>query len=599
VANDPEDPEVLSSVAASISDGALIEWEKVARQVKQGDDSVLDELRVLEQIAKFHQSAQQGGTPVADSEPADPARWAHFIVLGPIGRGSFGNVYRAHDTKLQCDIALKLMRDGSDSPANVSRVLKEARLLARVRHPNVVTVYGADRVDGRVGLWMELVRGTTLEDLLQRQGTFGAREASVIGLDMCRAVAAVHREGLIHGDIKAHNVMREEGGRNVLMDFGAGKDLDLDFLRAYIGGADDFAGTPLYLAPEVFTGSARTKATDVYSLGVLLFRLATKRYPVEGETRADVDAAHQRHTRTHLRDVRPDLPDEFVTIVERALDPDPGKRFETAGAFEIALARFLGASPEAVPRPIEPRLRRFGERHEVAMFATAFAAVVAIIVIGAPVYWLATRTPAAPPPTTAATTPSPAAASGTTAYTIDAGLYRVSDTGEVKLRPGDRVTPGDQLALQIQVSKPTHIYVVNEDDKGESYLLFPLPNQSVANPIPAGRIVRLPAAGADEPLYWKVTSAGGREHFLIFATPEPLPAFDRMFASLPRPQVDAPVQASPLPADAVGVLRGVGGLSAPRASASRLTDQFATPLPQTAETADGVWVRQITLENPR
>ena len=593
MANDPDDPEVLSSVAASISDGALIEWEKVARQVKQGDDSVLDELRVLEQIAKFHQSAQQGGAldaVAAENEAPDPKGWAHFLILGRIGRGSFGNVYRAHDTKLQCDIALKLMRDGSDSPANLSRVLKEARLLARVRHPNVVTVYGADQVDGRVGLWMELVRGTTLEDLLQRQGTFGAREASVIGLDMCRAVAAVHREGLIHGDIKAHNVMREEGGRNVLMDFGTGKDLDLDFLRAYMGGADDFAGTPLYLPPEVFTGSARTKTADVYSLGVLLFRLVTKRYPVEGETRADVEAAHQRHTRTHLRDVRPDLPDEFVTIVERALDQDPNRRFQTAGAFERALAGFLGASAEnsnedAAPRPV---------------LATALAAVVAGIMIGAPVYyWLTTRTPVPTEAPAAATAPSPATASGTAAYTIDAGLYRVSDTGDVKLRPGDRVTPGDQLALQIQVSKPTHIYVVNEDDKGESYLLFPLPNQSVANPIPAGRTVRLPAAGANAPLYWKVTSAGGREHFLIFAMPEPLPAFDRMFASLPRPQLDAPVLASPLPADAVGVLRGVGGLSAPARTGGRLTDQFATPLSQTAESADGVWVRQITLENPR
>src|SRR6185503_6963433 len=147
---------------------------------------------------------------------------------------------------------------------------------------------------GRVGLWMELVRGTTLEDLLQRQGTFSGPEASFVGRDMCGAVAAVHRAGLLHGDIKAHNVMREEGGRNVLMDFGAGKDLDMDFLHAYVGGADDFAGTPLYLAPEVFTGSRRTQATDIYSLGVLLFHLVTNRYPVEGDTRAAVEDAHRR-----------------------------------------------------------------------------------------------------------------------------------------------------------------------------------------------------------------------------------------------------------------------------------------------------------------
>ena len=195
------DSNVLDSVASSISDGGLIEWEQVAQQVAGDDDVVLEELRLLEKIAKFHQDAQENPsnetTVVPDDERgSDPRTWAHFLILGRIGGGSFGDVYRAHDTKLQCDIALKLMRHDGDSHANVSRVLKEARLLARVRHANVVTVYGADQVEGRVGLWMELVRGTTLEDLLKRQGMFGAREASLIGLDLCRAVAAVHRAGL-------------------------------------------------------------------------------------------------------------------------------------------------------------------------------------------------------------------------------------------------------------------------------------------------------------------------------------------------------------------------------------------------------------------
>jgi hypothetical protein len=184
-------------------------------------------------------------------------------------------------------------------------------------------------------------------------------------------------------------------------------------------------------------------------------------------------------------------------------------------------------------------------------------------------------------------------------YSIDAGLFRVSAAGESKLRPGDRVAPGDRLALQVQVSQPAHLYVVNEDDKGESYLLFPLPDQEVTNPIPAGRSVRLPAGGST-PLYWTVTSAGGREHFLIFATPEPLPAFERMFASLPHPQLNAPILASRLSTDAIGVLRGVGGLTAsPRPTGNKLAEQFTTPLTPTAETASGLWVRQITLENPR
>jgi len=334
---------LLSSIAASISDGAPIEWEQVSQQVAGDGESVLDELRLLERIANLRQGAQAG----------DPRTWAHFLILGRLGGGSYGDVYRAHDTKLQCEVALKLMRHDGDSPANVFRVLKEARHLARVRHANVVAVHGADQVDGRVGLWMELVRGTTLEDLLQQQGTFGAREASLVGVDVCRAMAAVHRAGLLHGDIKAHNVMREDGGRIVLMDFGAGKDLDQEALQMHVGWSEDFAGTPLYLAPEVFAGSPRTKAVDAYSLGVLLFHLATNRYPVEGPTRAAIEDAHRRHERTHLRDVRPDLPDEFVNMVERAVDPDPRARYHSAGAFEIALARVLGTP--AANAAMEPR----------------------------------------------------------------------------------------------------------------------------------------------------------------------------------------------------------------------------------------------------
>ena len=576
------DPDVLDSVAASISDGGLIRWEQVAEQVGDGDDTVLDQLRVLERIAKFHQDVHEKFSDAPDAAKGEPRTWAHFLVLGRLGRGSFGEVYRAHDTKLQCDIALKLMRHEGDSPANISRVLKEARLLARVRHANVVTVYGADHIDGRVGMWMELVRGTTLEDLLEAQGLFSAREATLIGLDLCRAVAAVHRAGLLHGDIKAHNVMREDGGRTVLMDFGAGNDLDNEVRRS--SGSPDFAGTPLYLAPEVFAGAARTKLADVYSLGVLLFHLVTNRYPVEGDTRLAVTNAHRNGIRTHLRDLRPDLPEEFVNLIERSLDPDPGSRFQSAGAFEVALAKFIGATPEN------------DGKEQNRFIPMALAAVIAGIVVGAPVYWMATRA-GFPPPTSVvpAARQQPGAASS---YSIDAGLYRVSASGESKLRPGDRVAPGDRLSMHIQVSQPAHVYVVNEDDKGESYLLFPLPNQDVSNPIPSGQSVRLPAGG-NAPLYWTVTSAGGREHFLVFATPEPLPAFEKMFASLPHPQLNAPVLASPLSADAVGVLRGVGGLTAsPRATGNKLAEQFTTPLPQTAETVNGLWVRQITLDNP-
>ena len=388
----PEGSDVLSSVAGSIIDSTPVPWEEVAGQIAGDDDTVvLEELRLLERIARFHQQAQSGDAaqPATSATAAlgenDPRRWAHFLILGRIGGGAFGDVYRAHDTKLQCDVALKLMRVPTDSRVSPSRVLKEARHLARVQHTNVVRVFGADHIDGHVGLWMELVRGTTLEDLLRHHGMFGAHEAALVGLDLCRAVAAVHRAGLLHGDIKAHNVMREEGGRNVLMDFGAGKDLDADHLRAQLGGqdagsVDDFAGTPMYLAPEVFAGASRAATTDVYSLGVLLFHLVTNRYPVEGQTRGDLEEAHRKGVRMHLRDLRPELPEGFITLVERALDRDPGERFQSAGAFESALARFLGAPAENDP-PVQRWMLTIRAAIAAILFATA----------GLPVYWWASH----------------------------------------------------------------------------------------------------------------------------------------------------------------------------------------------------------------
>jgi hypothetical protein len=170
---------------------------------------------------------------------------------------------------------------------------------------------------------------------------------------------------------------------------------------------------------------------------------------------------------------------------------------------------------------------------------------------------------------------------------------------ETLLKPGERVAPGDRLFLQVRSSVPAHVYVVNEDEAGQSFLLFPLPGQTPANPLAPGERHRLPGTQNGQRYFWRVSSPGGREHFLIFATPERSEAFERMFASLPRPRLDQPVQMS---ADQLLVLRAVGGLTAAPVAVDRqlrLNPEFDAPLTGTEETAHGVWVRQITLENPR
>jgi tetratricopeptide (TPR) repeat protein len=273
-----------------------------------------------------------------------------------VGQGGFGEVYRAWDPHLQREVALKLLLPGAvGGEAEYEAMLREARALASVRHPNIVPVHGIDRHDGRVGFWTDFVRGKTLSVLVGEQGTFGAREAALIGLDVARALSAVHRAGLLHRDIKAENVMREEGGRILLMDFG---------LSALEQRQTNIAGTPNYMAPELFEGGKGTVATDIYAMGVLLYFLVAGDYPLHLGGMNAREALESFPKRRPLMDLRPDLPESLLRTVGTAMDADPAKRFQSAGQLANALAESLGThAPVEVsvtstaPRGVKPGVR--------------------------------------------------------------------------------------------------------------------------------------------------------------------------------------------------------------------------------------------------
>ena len=296
------------------------------------------------------------------------ATWGSFHILALVGRGSFGEVYQAWDPSLQREIALKILLPQTldDTDVAYDQMLREARAMASVRHAHIVPIYGVDHHDGRVGFWTDFVRGKTLAAVVAEQGPFGYREAALIGLDLCKAVSAVHRAGLLHRDIKAENVMREAGGRIVLMDFG---------LSTVSHRQLDIAGTPRYMAPELFTGVTATVASDIYALGVLLFYLVTGEFPARdaagspalpgsGSDAPTLDASAlagampplppRAGVACSVLDVRPDLPDEFARVVDRAVDPDPLRRFPSAGALSSALSDVLApiSREHAVPAPI-------------------------------------------------------------------------------------------------------------------------------------------------------------------------------------------------------------------------------------------------------
>jgi serine/threonine protein kinase len=270
--------------------------------------------------------------------------WGHLLLVRRIGEGSYGEVFHAHDTWLDHPVALKLLKPEAESRVQPSDLLHEARRLARVRHDNVVRVHGADRHNGRVGFWMDFIDGETLAARVSK-GRLSAGEASSVGLELCRALAAVHRASIIHRDVKAQNVMRaHDGGGIILMDFGAG-----EFQGNALATRPQ--GTPLYMAPELFESSAASVRTDIYAAGVLLFHLVTNAFPVNGGSMQELREAHARGERRRLRDERPDLPDSFIAIVERALDPDPMRRYATAGDMEAKLS----GEPASHRIPVPPK----------------------------------------------------------------------------------------------------------------------------------------------------------------------------------------------------------------------------------------------------
>jgi hypothetical protein len=316
---------------------------------------------------------------------------------------------------------------------------------------------------------------------------------------------------------------------------------------------------------------------------VLLYYLVSRSYPVEGSTRTEVERGHQppgRHI--PLRDVRPDLPDDFVRVVDRAVAERPDDRYQSAGELETALSAML--------MPVVPFWKRTG----------VAAAVLVVFALAALIYRWSGQPTSTARTTNAAVATTAAVPAPVASYRIKAVLNRDRDGVEVPLVQGTRLALSERVSMAVDVSTPAYVYVVNEDERGNSYLLFPLPGREPVNPLPAGRH-RLPGMLADEKLYWQVTTAGGREHFVVIASPSRSAMFERMFATLPSPVLNQPVSYPKLSTDALGVLRSVGGLAvAPAHSREQLrtTPEFAIPLTGTEETVQGVWIRQAMFENP-
>jgi serine/threonine protein kinase len=580
-----EDDEGLLALASMIDEDQLIDWDSEEGEAQSDDErAVLAELRVLAALTRVYRDPEAAG-PETEPQPVMdpnrlPATWGPLTLLEPVGKGGFAKVYRARDA-LNRNVALKLFPvTPENADALAGRVLREGSLLAKVRHSNVVVVHGVHETKEFVGLWMEFISGRTMEAELRARGPLSAEEATPIGVDLCRALAAVHGRGLVHRDVKAQNVMREDGGRTVLMDFGAGTELATGIGKSY-----DTAGTPLYLAPELFDGRPATRASDIYSLGVLLYHMVTREYPVDGADRTEIERAHRAGQVKRLRDARPDLPGGFIQAVERALSPDPETRPQTAGEFEVALSR----NGRETPRPSWPWWQR----------AAAIAA--GVVVVAVPV-WLMVRDPGngtrlSSTPPAAAERPANPSVDTDAQFTVEASFVRSRNGEETPLTSASSLARGDQLFMHLKTSADAYVYVLNADDTGKTNRLFPLDGQP-RQPLSASKSHRLPSKDQD----WTVTSEGGREHFVIMVTRSLDEAGDLAARTIPAAVEGAGATRAALSADTIGVLRSVGGLAPRKPSAqtaavpSLLWFEGAANFSERRETANGAWTRRLTVQ---
>lgn len=257
-----------------------------------------------------------------------------------LGSGGAARVHRAVDTRLDRDVAIKLLDDElarSTDRAAHERFVRESQTAARVLHPNLVTVFDAGEADGRLYIVMELVPGGTLADRIAAFAPLDVSEAVGIAEQVLDGLGAVHDAGIVHRDIKPGNILLGPGDRVRVTDFGIARELDRIGQQVTAEGL--VMGTPRFLAPEQAMGGEPTIATDIYAVGLVLDEMLTARRTrgaALDSGQAAVAAAGA--DRFDPRDLRPDVPDRIASAVMRATDPCPDDRFGTAAEFGQALA---------------------------------------------------------------------------------------------------------------------------------------------------------------------------------------------------------------------------------------------------------------------
>lgn len=278
-----------------------------------------------------------------------------YQLLDPLGKGGMAVVYLARDLMLERLVAVKVLReDYSGDPAFQERFRQEAKAAANLSHPNIVTMHDFGLDNGQLFLVMEYVPGTDLKTLIKQRGRFSPEEALPLLIQACAGIGYAHRAGLVHCDVKAQNMLVTPDMRLKVADFGIARALSTIHPDEQ---SDVIWGSPQYFAPEQASGAAPAPASDVYSLGIIMYEMLTGSLPFQATTAIDLARLHVEEEPPLLSEMIPDISPTLEQILTKVLSKEPSQRYRTADQLGRVLLNFgnarsapsLALTPEAAP----------------------------------------------------------------------------------------------------------------------------------------------------------------------------------------------------------------------------------------------------------